>query len=113
MFPGIEENVSFYSGWNIDKLLIPKQEIPYSLPTYNSTQDLVDLSGYEFTNPPKVMALFSENGVDWYLSGGGILFDDLKPVLEITNTLIRIRSYSGFPMSGTAKIWVFDSRITQ
>lgn len=104
--------LSFYSGWNIEKI-VTKGQVSVSLAGYGSSGQVADLTPYPFTFPPKVIALISWDGVNWFQSGGGVYTTSLdnRVVIEITTTAVRVRSIGG-PTTPTIKYWVLNSGIS-
>jgi hypothetical protein len=104
-----EQAASFYSGWDIEKL-VDHQQVPVTLGAVGTTVLVANLLPFNFSNPPKVVALLSyDGGTTWYLPGGhlGTLVIGL---LQITTAEIRLKSWN----TGGAvivKYWIFSSGI--
>lgn len=101
------EKTSFYSGWDIDKL-IENGQTSVSLTGFDDTKQIVDLTQYGFTRAPKVLSLINYGDGFWYLSGGRF---PTTVLLQITATQIYVRCVAS-ATNVTVKYWVFSSGIT-
>lgn len=105
------ENAVFYSGWNIEKLIV-HDSVNVSIGAYNGTQTLIDLSSYGYSEPPKFLALINPAASSlWFLSGGGRFTASVNLIVQATTTTLAARCI-GSSASATVKFWVFDSTIT-
>lgn len=103
------ENTSFASEWDIDKLILSGQN-QVTLSSHNSSATVVNLSGLNLSQAPKVLALLNYGGSLWYPSGGNPGTGNYA-IIDITNTSIKARSQASGSISPTVKYWVYSSRI--